>query len=227
MPLDSPTGQNLYTIVIAGQMNPSIHHPTWYSANNLITDSENEQALSDLVCLPPVSQFSTDSIAVKCEQTRWKIQTVGEGNTPRIVRIASEVFNRLDETPVGAFGLNIDSHRLMQGVDVASRLADLVSSLALGLPALQDQATNSAKIQWTSSAGLTALNMRIEPSPRDKEAVFVGLNYHHRIDPNSSGQQFDLGVLLEEAAETDFPAGVDRIAQMVGALSALVEQANG
>lgn len=227
MPLDSPTGQNLYTIVIAGRMNPSIHHPTWYSANNLITDSENERALTDLICLPPVSQFTTDSIAVQCEPTRWKIQTVGEGNTPRIVRIASEVFNRLDQTPVSAFGLNIDSHRLVEGIDVGSRLADLVSSLALGLPALQDQATNSAKIQWTSSAGLTAVNVRLEPSPRDKEAVFVGLNYHHRIDPNSSGQHFDLGALVEEAAQTDFPAGVDRIAQILGAFGALVEQTNG
>src|SRR6266516_4152417 len=88
----------LYSIVVAGSMNPRIHHPSWYRLVGIISESEAEVALNDeeTFCVPPGAHFKLPSgCEIGCQLDRWSIQTDREDQTEKILEITAQTIKIL------------------------------------------------------------------------------------------------------------------------------------
>lgn len=208
------------SIVVLGAMNPRIHHPHWYFAQELITASERDAALAaPLVCTPPVAQFRAPEFAVACGGDRWEIQTSLPESVDRVRAVAARVFTILNETPVTAFGFNVNAQIATTCDSVGAWLAQEVAGTALELE-LQEGALNSAQVifQVTQQGRRFAVN--VSPSGRGPEFVQVATNTHYEMSGIvGPGEFFNLEQMIEEHFAKDRATAlteINKIATSIG-----------
>jgi hypothetical protein len=168
----------MISLVVVGHMNPAIHHPGWYLRNGLISEKEFEVAIAggDLVTLPQLAQFTADPIQINCDPRRWRASALHGTDPERVASIARTVFDeKLQETPVGALGINFEMHLGTTCKSVAERLAELACTLPFEF---QCKAGSSARITFTEKSDLGQFSCKIEPSVRSAETLFLGFNIH-------------------------------------------------
>ena len=175
------------SIVVVGNHNPPIHHPLWYVAVGIISQEESDSALSnkDVVFLPMLSQFAIRNHRIVCGPDRWECQRLGEGeeDTTRLVEIAAATFDKLDQTPVRAYGFNFVHTRTLSSGPVANVLATQVATLPLGL-ATGDAL--SAKIEQVEKADETLLKFNLGQSAAGPNSLQIAVNAHFDIGVNIS-----------------------------------------
>lgn len=219
----------IYSIVVAGAMNPAIHHPAWYKSIGALKDEEASLALPSsplqiaeqwlaTICTPQVAQFTVGRIRVVCIQQSWTIVTTDSDLVVRILGIASCVFRALGHTPVSAYGLNVASHRSSGVQRVGARLAELVQRLPLGL-VFSGETSNSATIALKSSVENRDLNITIQPSVKAEDMIFAAINVNHRIVQAKDFQSFDLEPLLVDSVNKDYPEALNLISKIVAAFA--------
>jgi len=90
-------------------MNPAIHYPGWYAQ-----DPGWEEEFGDvlkggsLTMVQPFTTFDSRNFAVHCTPQNWIASTTSPQQFDRLIELARRVFTRLGETPLSAFGLNLD-----------------------------------------------------------------------------------------------------------------------
>ena len=127
---------DLFSIVVVGAMNPSIHHPAWYRPMDILTEEESKRSEESgmiLAVTQQISQFSSGAFTVVCEPHRWQVQTRHETQLQRLREIADKTFEILYHTQVSAFGFNFTYHRKTSLSEVNTTLAMLIESLPIGL----------------------------------------------------------------------------------------------
>ncbi len=216
-----PTGSEktiLRSIVVVGALNPRIHHPSWYRYNKLISQKEERSALQSeqSVCTPVFSQFAVPDLAVVCDQSRWEIRTEddGEETIARLPAIAAGVFGLLAQTPVGAFGFNIQAHLPTNLGNVQEHLAQLVLGLGIGI---ESAGVSAAELKLKRALQDRVNNIQVQPSVRGKHLVFVAINSHREIDAEA-GELFDLGRLIQEHFASDCAAALKEAEQIAARL---------
>jgi hypothetical protein len=193
-----PTEQ-LYSIVVLGEMNPRLHHPFWYKAIKLVTEAELEAAMrSQTVCTPQFARFQIPELTIGCYLDRWEVSCANPAERPRMLQIASEVFVRLHETPVSLFAFNNDFTYPTNVSDVATALVRRAESA--GFKPIVRSAHAGATFTIMSGDERVGWNVRIEP--RRMNELFVGANVNHKPVTDSS-PHFNLRPQLEEHFDKD------------------------
>jgi hypothetical protein len=232
-----------YFIVVAGNMNPAIHHPAWYKVIGALSDEElaafglvggqaqgpvdmptpKREQRSNLItdtmtmCTPAFAQFTAGKLRITCIEQSWTIATYELSLLPRIRDVASSVFEALAHTPVSAYGLNFNFHRKAGYGNVGARLAQIVDATSLDF-LKREQGERSAKIGYTLSEPRRALNVSVEPSVRGVDMIFVGINAHHPIVPSGPGlQQFDLTPLFRDSTDKDLRDAQEILSRVIRA----------
>src|SRR5689334_17620497 len=97
-----------FNLVVLGSMNPRLHYPQWYQLIGCLSEEEANAARESplFVVSPAFARFNTDKFTIQCTPDRWDISAGDEDDVARAVEIAARVFEKLSETPVGAFGFN-------------------------------------------------------------------------------------------------------------------------
>lgn len=178
-------------------MNPAIHHPSWYQALGMLAQLEVEDSLrkGPVVGLQ-LARFAFDAVEVLCLPDRWQIRGPVQ-ESPRLVELAVRVFDRLDDTPVSAIGVNNDMHIQTEHADVAQRLVGttLVSDLgldALGMPV-------SARHVLGYAVGEVTFKLTVDVSPLKPGTIVVGHNAHRNAP--TAAPHFALGPLITQLSE--------------------------
>lgn len=238
------TANDTLSVVVAGNMNPAIHHPAWYKLIHASTEEElassgmtplgrpdskegsapkEKVALRILttatpICTPALSQFTVGKMKVTCTEQNWSISSYEPQMLPRLVEIASKVFEALAHTPVSAYGMNFSFHRKVSMGNVGLRLAEMVDSTPISL-FKNRQGMRSAKIGYSVSQPERTLNASIEASVKGADVVFVGINAHHPIRPSGTGfEQFELAPLLRASRDADLRDARDILSAVLSAL---------
>ncbi len=216
---------DFFSIVVLGAMNPAIHHPAWYRLTNILTEGESERAEAGgtVVVTQQISQFSGDSFTIVCEPARWQVQTREETQLERLKEITERTFEKLDQTPLSAFGFNFTYHRATSLPHVNTTLANLIEELPLGLTPNRAE-RRAAKISYSTASDGRVLTTAIEPSSKGEGLVYVAINAEHRIPlPQKPGefQHFDLTPLLREDFPRDYEDAKRNLASVLDALEAL------
>jgi hypothetical protein len=197
---------DLFSIVVAGAMNPRIHHPAWYSEVKILTPEEARLATAGpLVCTPVVSQFQFEGYAILCTGERWEIQTPDARKLDRMLDIAGRTFDTLIHTPVSAFGLNFHFARPTGLQNVGKRLAEMINRLPFGREAAEN---DTALIVTTIPGPNRVLLETISGVPEALDHLRVVFNAHHPIRAESA--LFELTPLLQAAFSEDYPECLDR-----------------
>ncbi|WP_428265079.1 hypothetical protein [Haliangium sp.] len=206
--------QTQHAIVVVGAMNPTIHHPQWYQAVELLSQAEAEAALSrnNVVVLPQLAQFEADGLSLECNQSRWQVATTTPTLRARILRIAQGTFQRLYHTPVSAFGMNYQYTREIK----ESSFERLSGKMTAGMPypqanALATSATHLDGFNFSFSYPMPALatdtDTEVERTLRvtasvirlPNPAVQIRANAHHDIVVPAA-KEYDLAPIIEQAA---------------------------
>ncbi len=173
------------SIVIAGDMNPAIHHPSWYRRVGICDATAEEAALNDknTVCTPAASQFSTSDFYISCSSDKWLVRTIAEDAVDRILDIAVRTFlEKLTETPVTAYGFNFDCHIKTKYEDTRPVFAGLFN----GLPIMpKDFEARSASFRAASGEKGRITSLQVEPSGVRDNCVFIAHNFHYDLDDES------------------------------------------
>jgi hypothetical protein len=224
------SSDNLYSIVVVGNMNPAIHHPRWYKDIGILDEKEVTEAeerpstgsdnLNDtsgargnLVVSQFATQFTTRSLRIVCNAQSWSVLTVDEGKLEKCLNLASAVFKELDSTPVSAYGFNFNHHRQTRITSVGEYLAELTRSLTLGFAAVDGQ-PKTANISYSASLDGEDSNVTIAPSIKDSSMVFVAMNFNHPIVQGTGF--FELDRMLTQ----DFPHDRERADRYLQAILA-------
>lgn len=185
-----------FYVVVAGLMNPAIHHPHWYRVIGAIDEAELQSSLTNGVnSTTPIAaqlQFGVPRFSVSCQPGQWWIQTHDPDSWARMIKIASLVFSRLNETPVSAFGLLSQCHLDTQTSEVKSIIAKSIVDMNFGLRAGKSTASN---VQMTVIEEDFEVITSIQPSLISEISIF-GSHHCQYQPPKAPSGYFDLGALL-------------------------------
>src|ERR1035438_6023217 len=111
---DPAIPRNAYSVLVAGLMNPSIHHPQWYRLIGAIDDDELDSSLkSGTSGTTPIAsrlEFGSPSLTVMCQPNLWMIQSTDDSSWTRMLRVASLVFAKANNPTMTAYGLMAQRH---------------------------------------------------------------------------------------------------------------------
>ena len=194
-------GARSYSIVVAGNMNPAIHHPFWYKSLSLISDEEVKEATANAGTFAAASgsQLIAKRFRILCQFEKWEIHFPELAELASCLQIAIKTFRVLEHTPVAAFGANLNAHVPTKKDQVAKHLASCVNRDLLGLGSFIPEGA-SFSLQSPKEKDRT-VHVKIEPSVTAKNAIFLSLNVHHEIQEQAI---FDLGAKLEANGSRDF-----------------------
>src|SRR5882724_855177 len=101
------------SIVLLGDFNAKIFQPFWFSAQNLITESE-ANGVSDLLVAKDIAVFKLPWLAVEVNPGRFSVSTLQDSHFEAVRDLAVGTFKLLRHTPVTQLGINFQKHFLFE-----------------------------------------------------------------------------------------------------------------
>lgn len=108
MPEPTPIKKR-HSIVLIGNFNPKIFHPSWFSAEGLIQKAEEEGANIEIIH-SDAAIFNLDWLRVEVTEERFAVITAQEPYDPAIRDLVVGTFSILRHTPITKMGINRDMH---------------------------------------------------------------------------------------------------------------------
>jgi hypothetical protein len=202
------SSQPSYAVVVAGNMNPAIHHPSWYRSCALLSESDEDFSVKSrtIVLLPDFAQFTTPSLHINCTLEKWSVTANPLASPKLALEVTRGTFERLSETPITAFGLNVAvvrelpaeradaiARRFRRGpfaqpfCDIEGRFEQLTMTYTMPRLDLADK--------WLDRTVRASVTFLVKPA----SSIQVTLNAHHQIGMVRP-ERFDLGPMLDAAS---------------------------
>lgn len=216
------------SLVVAGAMNPRIHHPSWYRAIDAISKDAEQLALNDseTIVIETHAQFKTAEYRIGCELDKWILQSSELGAEKHFADLARIVFDdKLHETPVTAFGLNKTMHVETPCENVGERLSIGIANANLGVEDFGASA-GTFEVQRVREDGCQ-IKLQVQPSTHDDRFVFGYLNYHYTIPTQQEFIHFPLGDLVDKHLSEDMSEAEELISRLAAALGDPAKAQNG
>ena len=119
--------QNI-ALVILGNFNPAIIHPSWLISKGLIRESDFDS--KDIkVVHPEIANFSLRFAEIRVTKTKFEIRSLNEADSVLIRDLAVGLFSLLGETPIDAMGLNHYLHKTLERKEIVN-FGDWLSPLS-------------------------------------------------------------------------------------------------
>ena len=197
-----------HNIVVAGHMNPAIHHPAWYRELGLIspTEAEKAQERPDLVVSPHLARVVMGPLTVQCLPETWRVSVTSPEDEDRALDLAIRTFGRLDETPIQAFGMNYQAGKMLRTatqLSLAAYLKEAPYSIPVSesAPGLESLTLTYAMDPLRESQGFRAertfrSGVTIQQIPNGIRFQ-LSINVHHQLVGEG---HFDLGEFLHQGA---------------------------
>lgn len=210
---------DVFSVVLAGAMNPRIHHPSWYRSMGLIDETEEKIATADsnMFLIPNLSQLGFGDFKIICQDGRWEIRVSNSNNAARLIDIASNIFdNLLKHTPVTAFGINFIVERDTRATSVSEVLAGFIAATPLGL---DDTGASGADIVLKRISGGRVVTITIRQS-KNPANVIVSHSFEYAIEVKKLMEFFEIRERLEDRFPKDFQEATSQVDAVIGALNA-------
>lgn len=199
----------LFSVVVAGAMNPPVHHPYWYHQTKLIDDLQLKESLENgkLVSVPGpngMSQFRVGDFGVKCQLERWEIHTDKADQLPAIIAIASKLYDDiLKHTPLQAIGINVQFIKTIEGAGAAIGKAIVAGPIDIGAG---EPTGGGFAIVYSNGENVETVSVTVQHM-LGAEPVMIVTNIHRDIA--SENTWFSIGPTLNEMHSRVGPA-IDR-----------------
>lgn len=188
-----------HNIVLLGDFNPKILHPTWFAAQGLIREQEAEVA-ELVICHPEILIFSLDWLALEVSRDRFKAETVKESHYEAIRDLVKGTLDLLHHTPIRAIGINKLLHFEMESEEqwhnVGHKLApkDVWDGI-LTKPGMRTLTMEGIKQE---EGVMGYIRITVEPSVKVHPGVYININDHFKIKENQTGQSSNEAISILE-----------------------------
>ena len=170
------------SIVFIGSFNPAIFHPSWYVAEGLWSKTELENAEVGVIAADTCS-FRTEQYTLQALNNRFMISTAQPPLYDSLRDLAIGTFRILRHTPLAKLGLNREVHFQLDSEEVWHAIEQKLAPKEHWNPILNNPGMRSLAIEGTRPDGLDgAVNVRVEPSNRIENGLFVEINDHFEVD---------------------------------------------
>lgn len=205
-----------FSIVVVGAMNPSIHHPFWYEILHALSQAEARDAVggSNLLVSPMVAQFSWSGWTMVCLPERWEMRTQDPEKFGRVLDLAVLVFERLNDTPVKSFGINVD--RVETKSESATRaLACALHDANLGVSADASDGSFSTSTTVEKTCTLLRRTVTVSVSAKAPSVLRISNNFHHDVVMEEG--MFNLTPLLRDGVDEALALSATQVADISSA----------
>ena len=187
-----------HSIVAVGALNPAIFQPAWFAAEGLITSGEAQAAKVQIISAQ-AAFFQVDWLNVRVLPDRFVVSTENEAFYPHLRDLVASSFSKLVHTPISALGINYSCHFRFEDATQWNHISnELVPkfrwSTLLDSPEMGSLTMGSSRLAGPKGH----LQIRIEPSVRVENGIFIDINHHFDVNEDGIGCRAMLNVLLEE-----------------------------
>jgi len=172
--IDSPN------IVLRGRFNTSIFQPTWLDKHGLLRPEEAEKSEIEVVS-PVVTSFRAGSFHLQVTQDRFSATALDAANVGALRDLVLGIFRLLEHTPLESLGINRNLHFKMGSTIEWHQLGHRLVPKAPWGSFLKDPGTLSVAVRGTlDSRPQAVVNVKVEPSARVPDGVYVSINEHYQ-----------------------------------------------
>ena len=180
-----PTGPDYelrgVTVVVRGQFNPAIFSPLWLRHQDLIGSAEYEAAEIGVVTREFTS-FEAGWLNCQVSLDSFSLSTTDLDETERLRDAVAGTLRTLSHTPIGALGINVETHLRLPDVASWHRVGDVLApkevwSASLRLPGMRSVSIMDVRPDLYQGA----VNVTVEPSVKVAHGIFVSCNDHYEL----------------------------------------------
>jgi hypothetical protein len=166
-------------IVLVGSFNPTIFQPSWFAAENLIREEEEQAAKIELIHRQ-VAIFSLDWLHLQVTDERF-IATTSQSSFYEPLRdLVLGTFRLLRHTPIRIMGLNRDCHFRMPSEEAWHAFGHRLAPKEPWVGILKEPGMRSLTMEGVRPDHLKGyVRVRVEPSVRVHPGVFINVNDHY------------------------------------------------
>ena len=172
-------------IVLLGDFNPSIMHPAWLAARELIAEEEAESSEITVVG-KPISAFRVNWLVLRVTEDRFQASTSDPSHYPSLGEMVRGIFSFLEFTPVRQMGINRLMHFRVKNENEFHHLGDvwapkepwvgiLAGQREDGIPGLRSLTMQGLR----EGSEAKYVEVKVEPSAQVKPGVYVATNEHY------------------------------------------------
>lgn len=172
-------------IVLRGQFNAAIFHPSWFAAQDLMRQQEAEAAEIEVVH-PEAAVFQVEWLQVRITRDRFQVATTQEPYFEALRDLVVGTFDLLRHTPLRVLGINQDFHYRLESEDAWHAVGHRLAPKKDWQKILNEPGMMSLAMQGQRSDDLDGyIRVKVEPSPRTEFGVYVNVNDHYGLQSAS------------------------------------------
>jgi len=173
-------------MVLLGDFNPKIIHPSWLAAQDLIAKSEAEAADVKIIT-SDVSVFKLEWLTLEVTRERYSASTTQAAYFEAVRDLVVGTFSILRHTPARAMGINRDAHFRVSTVEQWHSLGDRLAPKEFWKQVLEKAGLRVLILSSPRGGSHRGqVRVQIEPSARVDPGVFCAINDHYENDNDQS-----------------------------------------
>ena len=187
-----------HSIVAVGDLNPAIFQPAWFAGEGLINQGEAQAAQIQMISAQ-AALFEVDWLSVQVLPDRFVATTTSEAYFHHLHDLVAATFSRLVHTPIRMLGINYTCHCRLDDSQPWSRLSDILAPKAPWFGLLDSPGVHSLTMEGMRPEEPNGyLRIRVEPSVRVKNGLFIDINNHYDVAEEVAGCRAMLSTLSKE-----------------------------
>ncbi len=169
-------------IVLRGDFNPAIFHPSWFAYYELIRREEAEAAKIQVIH-PDVAVFSTEWLDFNVGRDRFQAATALESHYESIRDLVLSVLSLLSHTPLRVMGINRNFHYRHRSLEAWHSVGHQLVPKQYWERLLDNPGMRNLTVEGTRPDGLPGyIQVRVAPSTRIEHGIYVSINDHYVLN---------------------------------------------
>ena len=177
------------SIVLVGNFNPSIFHPQWFAAHDVISQSEADDESDLKIATPQVTSFSLTWGNVQVTPDQFVISCKNPTLFAMLQDFVLKTFDILGHTPVSAMGVNMEQKWLSTNEAEHRRFGDNIAPKVkwefMSKPGLRDIVMEEQQRPDKYNGYVQA---RIQALREKQYSILISINDHYFIPKYESSQ---------------------------------------
>jgi hypothetical protein len=170
------------SIVLVGNLNPSIFQPEWLASKTLIRENEGTGAKIEVIS-PHVTSFVADWLTLQVTKERYTALTSDVAHFEALRDFTVGVFTLLEFTPLKQLGMNRDMHYRMESEDKWHLVGDTLAPKEIWRSLFSETPRpgmgNLTIVGRRPGSDAKQYSITVQPSVRiTPPAVYIGVNEH-------------------------------------------------
>jgi len=176
MAVHNPEAQ-VASIVLLGNFNPAIFHPSWLSSHGMLLPSTAEKASIGVIS-PEVSSFTAEWLVLQVTHTRFQAGTADPRYFDSLRDLVLAAFTLLEFTPTTQMGINYDLH-FPASLDFRNDFADMLVDRDLWKEMIDGPLMESLVIIGSRKhSPAKVFRVIVQPSAKVNPGIYIGFNEH-------------------------------------------------